>query len=101
MTHSFYARMGGLVLECPDYLPVQIFWRELLDLVRDGSIKMPTLTEDEINDRSNEDSAVKLLTVLQSGWFVIQCIVRASFVPGQPELTVVPFWPRLFPHSAG
>jgi len=78
MTHSFYARMGGFVLETPDHSVIPLFPRELFDLVRSGSVQKPTLLEDDINDRSKADSAVKLFTVLQSGWFVTQCIARAA-----------------------
>ena len=52
---------------CPD---------EFLFLLRMAYVDLPKITQKEIKDRSKGDILSKSLTVMQVGWFVIQCIVR-------------------------
>jgi len=47
------------------------------DLVGEGYIDFPDITEKEIKDRSKGDVLSKSLVILQTGWFVVQCIARA------------------------
>ena len=69
---------------CPD---------EFLFLLRMAYIDLPNITEREIKDRSKGDIVSKLLTLVQTGWFVTQCIARRF--KGLPitelELTTVAF----------
>lgn len=47
---------------------------EVLDLVRAGALVPPTA--DELNDRSKSDGLSKSVAVVQTLWFVTQCIAR-------------------------
>ena len=46
-------------------------------LVGDGYIDFPDITEKEIRDKSKGDVLSKCLFILQTGWFIVQCIARA------------------------
>ncbi|KAG1845665.1 hypothetical protein F4604DRAFT_1662517 [Suillus subluteus] len=78
-THSFFVLMGGFMLYVdgkpyhtlrPDYI---------LKLIREGYIDAPTLTAEQIHDRSKGDAISKGLVVLQVGWFVMQLITRVIY----------------------
>ena len=75
-----------LVAETPD-VPVRlvttmekgrvtILTLEMLrELVKDPSFEL-RITEDEISDRSKGDGLSKLIFILQTSWFIVQCIAR-------------------------
>jgi hypothetical protein len=68
--------MGGFVL-FNDNGPVRTLDpNELQSLARDGEIDFPCITENEIRDRSKGDVLSKGLVVIQTGWFILQCIAR-------------------------
>jgi len=46
-------------------------------LVNNGYIDFPDITEKEIRDKSKGDALSKFLVILQTGWFILQCIARA------------------------
>lgn len=48
--------------------------KNVLSMVRQKQIRLPT--EDEIQDRSKSDWLAKTLVILQTCWFVTQCIAR-------------------------
>ena len=55
---------------------VTILTLEMLrELVKDPSFKI-RITEDEILDRSKGDGLSKLIFVLQTSWFIVQCAAR-------------------------
>ena len=57
--------------------PVRILGpAELQSLAQDGEIDFPCITENEIQDRSKGDVLSKGLVVIQTGWFILQCIAR-------------------------
>ena len=57
---------------------VTILTLEILEeLVKDPLFEI-RLTEDEISDRSKGDGLSKLIFMLQSSWFITQCIARRS-----------------------
>ena len=94
MTHGFFAVMGGFMLfekgkkprtlnpfdglfkctilpedgEEPHTLPLN-----LEDYVKSGVID---ITEAEIQDKSQGDILSKGLVIVQTGWFILQCIAR-------------------------
>ena len=41
-------------------------------------INLPTITEEEINDRSKGDALSKTLVLGQTSWFIAQCITRKA-----------------------
>ena len=49
---------------------------ELQSLAQDGEIDFPCITENEILDKSKGDVLLKGLVVIQTGWFILQCIAR-------------------------
>jgi hypothetical protein len=68
--------MGGFVL-FDDNDPVYILDPfELQLLVQHGGIDLSCITEKEIQDRSKGDMLSKGLVVIQTGWFILQCIAR-------------------------
>jgi hypothetical protein len=50
--------------------------QELQSLAQDGEIDFPCITEREIQDRSKGDALSKGLVVIQTSWFILQCIAR-------------------------
>ena len=67
--------MGGFVLVKEEERRVLKF-EEMLSLIKEGRIKFPEITEDEIKDRSKADALAKGLVILQTSWFLIQVIAR-------------------------
>ena len=47
-------------------------------LLRKGKIAFPSITEEEIDDRSKADGLAKGILVLQTTWFIAQCISRTA-----------------------
>jgi hypothetical protein len=47
-------------------------------LVQRGAIDFPNITEKEIEDRSKGDIISKGLAIIQTGWFIMQCIARGA-----------------------
>ena len=75
-THGFFAIMGGFRL-FNDSGPVRTLDPdELQSLAQDGDIDFPGITENEIRDKSKGDVLLKGLVVIQTGWFILQCIAR-------------------------
>ena len=89
MAHGFFIIMGGLHLfkhnseeKCDaqsispeDDDPLHPLLAE--DLIRDSIYSFTMLTEAEIKDKGKSDSLAKSLVLLQTSWFVMQCIARA------------------------
>ena len=77
MRHGFYANMGGFVLQTPNFPPFPVNAKQLHYLVTRGYTPYPSTTSKEIWDKSKQDGFQKLLTMVQTGWFVIQVLGRA------------------------
>ena len=82
--HSFYACMGGFVMDTADPfretyvrdLPrASLGCRGVLFAVRHGGY-IPDMSKADILDRSKADNLGKCLVCLQAGWAVVQCISR-------------------------
>ena len=54
-----------------------------------SGIEWPTITEDEIADRSKGDYLSKTIVLFQTTWFIAQCIVRGAYGLDVTELEVV------------
>ena len=52
--------------------------KQFQQLVEDHTHPIPTITVAEIEDRSKGDGLLKLVAILQSLWFITQCIVRGK-----------------------
>ena len=61
--------------------------KELTEVpVKDGLRK---ITEDDIKDRSKGDFLTKLIAILQTTWFILQCIARGQQGLALTELELV------------
>jgi len=93
IAHGFFATMGGF-MEYEGNKPIRVLLPDQLESYSlTGNGDFPRLSKAEIDDRSKGDFISKGLVVLQTGWFVMQCIARA--VQGLPitelELITVAF----------
>ncbi|KAH9952718.1 hypothetical protein BC827DRAFT_1148303 [Russula dissimulans] len=93
LTHGFFATMGGF-MEYEGNRPVQVlFPRELRSYSLTGNGDFPRLSKIEIQDKSKGDFISKGVVILQTSWFVMQCIARG--VQGLPitelELATIAF----------
>ena len=48
------------------------------ELLTAGKIEFPTVTEEEVEDRSKADGFSKTIALGQTLWFVAQCLARAA-----------------------
>ncbi|KAG2367574.1 hypothetical protein BDR07DRAFT_1372721 [Suillus spraguei] len=74
--HGFFAYMGGFVLHVNGQPWATLTPEELLRFVQSGSVKMPDITEADIEDRSKGDLLSKIAAICQLLWFVIQIVAR-------------------------
>jgi hypothetical protein len=83
-THGFFALMGGFVKYGGDNGPYVIDPNDLKPHLREGDI-----TKEAIKDKSKGDLLSKGFAILQTGWFILQCIARK--IQGLPitELEIV------------
>jgi hypothetical protein len=77
LTHSFYCIMGGFTIfppESPKPFPVNS--EQLLWLLKYGYIELPSISLEELKDKSKSDSLLKSIAIFQALWFLIQCVGR-------------------------
>jgi hypothetical protein len=87
--HAFFLIMGGFTLH-KGGKPVRILEaKELEELSEAGEVEWPTITEEEIADRSKGDYLSKSIVLFQTTWFIIQCIARGAYGLDVTELEVV------------
>jgi len=88
-THAFFLIMGGFTLH-EKGKPVRILeTRDLEELSAAGKVEWPTVTEEEIADRSKGDYLSKTIVLFQTTWFIGQCIARGAYGLAVTELEVV------------
>ena len=88
-THAFFLIMGGFTLHDGDK-PIRVLEAdEMEELSEAGKIKWPTITEEEIRDRSKGDYLSKTIVLCQTTWFIGQCIARGAYGIAVTELEVV------------
>ena len=76
LRHSFYANMGGFILQARDSTPFPIHGLHLIYLLKEGYLNLPEITSEDISDKSKANLLAKALVCLQTGWFVVQCLGR-------------------------
>lgn len=84
--------MGGLILydKEADRLVRVIHLPDLLELIRSEAVDPLTIiTEEDIWDKSKGDFITKLLVLLQTTWFIVQCIARWMAKLQVTELEVI------------
>ena len=77
LRHAFFADMGGILLEPKDSTPFLVNSRQLAYLVQHGYTQCPTISANEIWDKSKADTMARVLTLAQAGWLAIQLCGRA------------------------
>ncbi|KAG2071817.1 hypothetical protein BDR04DRAFT_1097835 [Suillus decipiens] len=78
-THSFFVLMGGFMLYVDGKPYATLPHDHILELIRGKCIDTPTLTADQIYDKSKGNAISKGLIMLQVAWFVMQLITRAIY----------------------
>lgn len=61
----------------------------LEELTASDEIEFPTLTKEDIEDKSKSDALAKGLVIIQTLWFIIQCIARGVQGLSITELEIV------------
>ncbi|KAF9473622.1 hypothetical protein BDN70DRAFT_885670 [Pholiota conissans] len=99
VAHGFLVLMGGFMLSengQPIYTLIQgPPWdkmpasQQMIDNIKNKTIYAPRITEEDIQDRSKGDAISKTLVILQTTWFIVQCIARWSQHLPVTELEVV------------
>ena len=74
-THRFFLQMGGFVLVDGKKRGI-IGWQPLMKYYKAGQIDLSDITEASINYHSKVDGFAKGLALLQTCWFIVQCIAR-------------------------
>lgn len=78
MEHAFYANSGGFLLKCSDMDAFPLDAHAVHYLVSREYIRLPSITRDEVWDRSKADLFAKAATIIQSAWLIIGSIGRAA-----------------------
>ena len=76
MTHGYFIQMGGFILYEGETAKGVLTAEKMESLLTEGRIDLPTIDEDEIQDRSKGDGISKSLVIVQTLWFIAQCITR-------------------------
>ncbi|PVG00176.1 hypothetical protein CPB86DRAFT_871960 [Serendipita vermifera] len=97
--HGFFVSMGGFhafVREEVDGEPLAhefdepyypLHRKEVMQMYHDGQLDLPL--EEEIQDKGKTDWLAKTIVMLQTGWFIIQCIARRAAHLPLSELEIV------------
>jgi len=81
--------MGGFVLDDDNGKPGRtLCLEEIEELVRNDEIQYPIITKAEIKDKSKGDVVTKGLVLIQTTWFLLQCVARAKKHLALTELEV-------------
>lgn len=88
-------QMGGFILYENEYPKEVLNYSRLAELLRNKYIDAPTVTERNLQDRSKGDTIFKVFVVLQTTWFVLQCIARAEQRLPLSELEVLTLAPAV------
>lgn len=98
MAHGHLLGMGGITTVDPGFEKddsddphgeVLSFDRYERLSVQDTTFEMPKITAADINDRSKGDFLSKSIAILQTTWFILQCITRARHQLALTELELV------------
>lgn len=76
MVHAFYADSGGFILQARNSKSFPITAKQLYYLVQKQYIQLPSITRNEIWDKSKADRVAKTIACLQAGWLTLQVIAR-------------------------
>lgn len=65
MRHTFYADLGDLLLDCPNFTPFPIDGQQTVYLVKNDYLKYPDVEERAIWDENKADGFARFLTLVQ------------------------------------
>src|ERR1700732_3625752 len=77
-SHGYFAIMGGFMIfdgNSKEPYIVDPASKELGELLKKGEIN---ITEEEIKDKGRGDALSKGFTLIQTAWFIPQCIARTA-----------------------
>ena len=77
-THGYFIQMGGFTLFEGNVAKGVLSPERFSELLTAGKIAFPTVTVEEIEDRSKADGFSKTIALGQTLWFVAQCIARRA-----------------------
>ena len=77
-THGYFILMGGFMLFEGNTAKGVLSPERFSELLTAGKIEFPTVTVEEIEDRSKADGFSKTIALGQTSWFVAQCISRGA-----------------------
>ena len=86
-THAFFMIMGGFHSFSDTGENHPLTWEDVIDLLTKKQITLPKKAE--IQDKSKSDSLAKALVLIQTLWFVMQCIARRLERLPTTELEIV------------
>ena len=78
MKHAFFADMGGIEINPPDFVPFRVNAKQLHYLITNHYLPYPNVLLKEIWDKSKQDTIAKIITCTQITYLILQCIGRAS-----------------------
>jgi hypothetical protein len=83
--------MGGFILVDPDQKDAEPNGKVLtFDYFKETpDIDIPVVTAADIEDRSKGDALSKIIAILQTTWFIVQCIARGQQQLALTELELV------------
>lgn len=89
IVHGFFIQMGGfLVYDGKEPYKV-LTWERMVQSIERGEIDIPVVPELDIVDKSKGDLLTKMLVVLQTSWFVLECAARWKLELPLAELEVL------------
>ena len=97
LAHGHLLGMGGFTLVDPDLRTASpkdqngqvLTIDRFKELIERRDFDLPDITEEDIEDRSKGDILFKLIAILQTSWFIIQCIARGQQRLALTELELV------------
>lgn len=89
LSHGFFSDSGGFYLHSPDFPTFPVNSRAIYYLVRHRYIPVPTLTRDDLWERSKADKFTKAVALSQSLYLVVQCVARWKQSIGVTPLEII------------
>ena len=77
-THGHFIQMGGFMLFEGNVAKGVLSPERFSELLTAEKIEFPTVTREEIEDRSKADGFSKTIALVQTLWFVAQCLARRT-----------------------
>ena len=83
LAHGHFLGMGGFTFVDPEKMTVAPNEQQQTVLTLDcfkahPDIEIPRVTAAAIEDRSKGDALSKIIAILQTTWFIVQCIARGQ-----------------------